>query len=48
MSLHRPAGTLDKSPPGMFAADHDERLDAARRRLRPASDDVASDHEDDD
>ncbi|MFD3789754.1 hypothetical protein [Streptomyces cyaneofuscatus] len=46
--LHRPAGTLDKSLPGIFAADYEERLDAARRRLRPAPDDVASDHEDDD
>ncbi|MFI5727694.1 hypothetical protein [Streptomyces cyaneofuscatus] len=46
--LHRLAGTLDKSLPGIFAADYDERLDAARRRLRPASDDASSDHEDDD
>ncbi|GAA2525760.1 hypothetical protein GCM10010295_02070 [Streptomyces intermedius] len=43
--IHRLAGTLDKSLPGIFAADYGERLDAARRRLRPASDDVASDHE---
>jgi hypothetical protein len=39
--IHRLAGTLDKSLPGVFAADYGERLDAARRRLRPASDDLA-------
>ncbi|WP_329167363.1 hypothetical protein OHB49_44780 (plasmid) [Streptomyces sp. NBC_01717] len=44
--LHRIAGTLDKSLPGIFAADYAERLEAARRRLRPAPDDSASDDED--
>ncbi|MFE2812722.1 hypothetical protein ACFXGG_20100 [Streptomyces nigra] len=43
--MHRLARTLDKSLTGIFAADYGERLDAARRRLRPASDDLASDHE---
>ncbi|MFF4574143.1 hypothetical protein [Streptomyces sp. NPDC001410] len=43
--LHRIAGTLDKSLPGIFAADYAERLDAARRRLRPAPDDSAGDDE---
>jgi hypothetical protein len=33
--LHRIAGTLDKALPDLFAADYVERLDAARRRLRP-------------
>ncbi|MWA01565.1 hypothetical protein F8568_014505 [Actinomadura sp. LD22] len=33
--LHRIAGTLDKALPDLFAADYAERLDAARRRLRP-------------
>ncbi|MFJ9809485.1 hypothetical protein ACIRTB_14785 [Streptomyces sp. NPDC101158] len=37
--IHRLAGTLDKALPGIFAADYAERLDAARRRLRPRSDD---------
>jgi hypothetical protein len=37
--LHRIAGTLDKSLPGIFAADYAERLEAARRRLRPAEED---------
>ncbi|WP_326796666.1 hypothetical protein OG946_15310 [Streptomyces sp. NBC_01808] len=37
--LHRIAGALDKSLPSMFAADYAERLEAARRRLRPAQDD---------
>lgn len=46
--IHRLSGTLDKSLPGIFAADYSERLDAARRRLRPASDDADSDHEDSD
>jgi hypothetical protein len=46
--IHRLAGTLDKSLPGIFAADYSERLDAARRRLRPASDDFLSDHKDSD
>ncbi|MFD7282334.1 hypothetical protein ACFV80_36250 [Streptomyces sp. NPDC059862] len=44
--LHRIAGTLDKSLPGIFAADYDTRLEAARRRLRPALDDSTSDPED--
>ncbi|NUK08268.1 hypothetical protein HRW18_09640 [Streptomyces lunaelactis] len=39
--IHRLAGTLDKSLPGIFAADYAERLDGARRRLRPSSDDDA-------
>ncbi|MFE6727266.1 hypothetical protein ACFVDN_05120 [Streptomyces californicus] len=36
--IHRIAGTLDKSLPGLFAPDYDQRLEAARRRLRPAED----------
>jgi len=40
--LHRIAGALDKSLPGIFAADYAERLEAARSRLRPAPDDSAS------
>ncbi|MER6814778.1 hypothetical protein ABT299_36360 [Spirillospora sp. NPDC000708] len=32
---HRIAGTLDKALPDLFASDYAERLDAARRRLRP-------------
>ncbi|MBQ0988237.1 hypothetical protein KBZ10_27755 [Streptomyces sp. F63] len=43
--LHRIAGTLDKSLPGIFAADYAERLDAARRRLRPTQGDSAGDDE---
>ncbi|MCG7523901.1 hypothetical protein MHW47_05510 [Streptomyces sp. OfavH-34-F] len=43
--LHRMAGTLDKSLPGMFAADYAERLEAARRRLRQAPDGDTDDHE---
>ncbi|TQE18444.1 hypothetical protein SipoB123_34610 [Streptomyces ipomoeae] len=43
--LHRIAGTLDKSLPGIFAADYAERLEAARRRLRPAQDDIVGDDE---
>lgn len=43
--LHRTAGTLDKSLPGIFAADYAERLEAARPTLRPAPDGSASDHE---
>ncbi|WP_225804590.1 hypothetical protein [Streptomyces sp. NK15101] len=42
--LHRIAGTLDKSLPEIFAADYAERLEAARRRLRPAEDDDTSAH----
>lgn len=37
--IHRLAGTLDKALPGVFAADYLERLEAARRRLRPSVDD---------
>ncbi|MBD0707513.1 MULTISPECIES: hypothetical protein [unclassified Streptomyces] len=37
--IHRLAGTLDKALPGIFAADYSERLEAARRRLRPSADD---------
>ncbi|WP_405994818.1 hypothetical protein [Streptomyces sp. NBC_00986] len=33
--IHRIAGTLDKALPELFAADYDQRLDAARQRLRP-------------
>ncbi|GAA2772488.1 hypothetical protein ACFXB4_41310 [Streptomyces lavendulae] len=33
--IHRIAGTLDKSLAGLFAPDYDQRLEAARRRLRP-------------
>lgn len=43
--LHRIAGTLDKSLPGIFAADYAERLAAARRRLGPAPDDGSGDNE---
>ncbi|MER5601448.1 hypothetical protein [Streptomyces sp. NPDC002265] len=43
--LHRIAGTLDKSLPGIFAADYAERLEAARSRLRPTLDDSVSDEE---
>ncbi|WP_236241434.1 hypothetical protein [Streptomyces sp. CC228A] len=42
--LHRIAGTLDKSLPGIFAADYAERLEAARRRLRPVPDSDTTDH----
>lgn len=43
--LHRIAGTLDKSLPGIFSADYAERLEAARRRLGPVPDDGSGDHE---
>ncbi|AZM46865.1 hypothetical protein DMB38_14555 [Streptomyces sp. WAC 06738] len=43
--LHRIAGTLDKSLPQIYAADYAERLEAARRRLRPAEDDDSGDHQ---
>ncbi|MFJ9824699.1 hypothetical protein ACIRSU_09995 [Streptomyces sp. NPDC101160] len=36
--IHRIAGTLDKSLPGLFAPDYAQRLEAARRRLRPEED----------
>ncbi|MFF8632241.1 hypothetical protein [Streptomyces werraensis] len=34
-SIHRIAETLDKALPELFAPDYDQRLDAARQRLRP-------------
>lgn len=33
--IHRIAGTLKKTPPGLIAPDCDQRLEAARQRLRP-------------
>ncbi|MFJ5879991.1 hypothetical protein [Kitasatospora cineracea] len=33
--IHKIAGTLDKELPGLFAFDYDQRLAAARQRLRP-------------
>ncbi|MFF6837089.1 hypothetical protein ACFY84_35710 [Streptomyces sp. NPDC012438] len=36
--IHRIAGTLGKSLAGLFAPDYDERLEAARRRLRSEED----------
>jgi hypothetical protein len=33
--IHRIARTLDKTLPGLFAPDYDQRLQAARQRLRP-------------
>ncbi|MFD8261347.1 hypothetical protein ACFV19_20970 [Streptomyces griseoluteus] len=33
--IHRIAGTLDKALPELFAPDYDQRLEAARQRLRP-------------
>ncbi|MEU1710267.1 hypothetical protein ABZ478_33725 [Streptomyces sp. NPDC005706] len=33
--IHRIAKTLDKALPELFAPDYDQRLQAARRRLRP-------------
>ncbi|MEU6245513.1 hypothetical protein [Streptomyces sp. NPDC047024] len=44
--IHRLAGTLDKALPGVFAADYAERLEAARRRLRPPADDGGGESED--
>ncbi|MFC9462164.1 hypothetical protein [Streptomyces sp. NPDC056983] len=35
--IHRIAGTLDKGLPELFAPDYDQRLEAARHRLRPES-----------
>ncbi|MFE2357905.1 hypothetical protein [Streptomyces parvulus] len=32
--IHRIAGTLEKAPPGLFAPDCDQWLEAARQRLR--------------
>ncbi|MET9955309.1 hypothetical protein ABZ135_27705 [Streptomyces sp. NPDC006339] len=42
--LHRIAGTLDKSLPGIFAANYAERLEAALRRLRPVPDADPNEH----
>jgi hypothetical protein len=36
--IHKISGTLDKSLPGLFAADYNEQLAAARERLRPEED----------
>ncbi|MCD9165747.1 hypothetical protein [Streptomyces albireticuli] len=33
--IHRIAGTLDRTLPDLFAPDYDQRLKAARQRLRP-------------
>ncbi|MGW1989255.1 hypothetical protein [Embleya sp. NPDC001921] len=33
--VHRIAGTLDKALPELFAPDYNQRLEAARERLRP-------------
>lgn len=33
--IHRIAGTLDKALPELFAADFDQRLEAACQRLQP-------------
>ncbi|MFE1996706.1 hypothetical protein [Streptomyces parvulus] len=33
--IHRIAGTLDKALPELFSSDYDQRLEAARQRLRP-------------
>ncbi|MFF9364541.1 hypothetical protein [Streptomyces griseoluteus] len=33
--IHRIAGMLDKALPELFAPDYDQRLEAARQRLRP-------------
>ena len=33
--IHKISGTLDKSLVELFAPDYNERLEAARRRLRP-------------
>ncbi|MET8982801.1 hypothetical protein ABZX85_45215 [Streptomyces sp. NPDC004539] len=33
--IHRIAGTLDKALPELFAPDYEQRLAAARQRLRP-------------
>ncbi|MFC9398566.1 hypothetical protein ACFTWS_36240 [Streptomyces sp. NPDC057027] len=35
--IHKLAGTLDKTLPGIFATDYPERLEAARRRLTSGS-----------
>ncbi|WP_448316788.1 hypothetical protein [Streptomyces sp. CO7] len=33
--IHRISGTLDKALPELFAPDYEQRLEAARQRLRP-------------
>ncbi|MEV7283075.1 hypothetical protein AB0O01_00670 [Streptomyces sp. NPDC093252] len=33
--IHRIAATLDKALPELFAPDYDQRVEAARQRLRP-------------
>ncbi|WP_417801455.1 hypothetical protein [Streptomyces fimbriatus] len=33
--IHRIAGTLDKALPELFVSDYDQRVEAARQRLRP-------------
>lgn len=33
--IHRIAGTLDKALPALFALNYEQRLEAARQRLRP-------------
>ncbi|MFD6292928.1 hypothetical protein [Streptomyces sp. NPDC060205] len=33
--IHRVAGTLARALPELFVPDYDQRLEAARRRLRP-------------
>lgn len=35
--IHKISGTLDKSLVELFAPDYNERLEAARSRLRPES-----------
>ncbi|MFC8094840.1 hypothetical protein [Streptomyces sp. NPDC057301] len=41
--IHRLAGQLDKTLPALFLSDYDERLEEARRRLRPIDDDSPDD-----
>ncbi|MET7622445.1 hypothetical protein [Streptomyces sp. NPDC005408] len=41
--IHRIAGQLDKLLPSLFFPDDDERLEEARRRLRPVDDDSLPD-----
>ncbi|MET8581700.1 hypothetical protein ABZX39_12510 [Streptomyces collinus] len=33
--IHRIAGTLDNALPELLASDYDQRVEAARQRLRP-------------
>ncbi|MEV4451700.1 hypothetical protein [Streptomyces mirabilis] len=33
--IHRIAGTLDEALPELFEPDYDQRVEAARQRLRP-------------